>query len=135
MSESEADYARATEPPPAFDKTLVCPTCGNDEVGSNDTIAAIAQGRWIELADGARMFDGSGDTDVIWDSQTPDVEHPAYCRGCSSEWRLDQLVVPLAPELLKPAEALALIEARGEAYDAEDLQLAVRSLRAHLELG
>lgn len=145
MSESEAEYARATENPPEFDKVLACPTCGNERVGSNDTVAAIAQGAWVLQSDGSRTFQPGGYTDVIWDSQMEDGEHPAYCRGCGSEWRLDQLVVPLDPELLAPAEALAVIE-RGYAgmdrgpgalrvlYDAEDLQLAVKSLRAHLDI-
>ena len=122
----------------AEDRVLACPNCGNEHVGSNDSVAAIARGQWVEEPDGDRIFLPGGYTDMCWDSQTADAEKPAYCQVCASEWSLDQLVLPLDPELLKPDEALAMVEdALAHGFDGDtpdDVGNALKSLRAHLEI-
>lgn len=72
---------------------LACPSCGSTEVGSNDTVACVAQGAWVIDEDGDRTFDPSGWTEVFWDSQTAE-EEPCFCENCTWQGMPDQLVVP-----------------------------------------
>ena len=80
---------RMADPPKPT--VLCCPNCGNEEVGSNDTISATAHGQWV-VREGKPYFEGDGWTDVCWDSQTNDDENPAFCTNCANYWKLEELV-------------------------------------------
>jgi hypothetical protein len=76
---------------------LHCPNCGSGDLGEADHILATARGRWI-IEDGERQFDPLGDTEVHWDTQTPDEEKPVFCHGCDSDLTVEELLTPDAVE-------------------------------------
>ena len=82
-----------TGKPPAG-TVLKCPECGNEEVCSNDLIPGLALGAWVIGDDGKTpMFEGFGETKVLWDGQEPIKGEEAYCRNC--DWSgPDSALVP-----------------------------------------
>jgi hypothetical protein len=73
--------------------TAQCPKCEQTSVGSNDTIAATAQGCWV-LDEGVLSFEASGYTLIAWDTQTPVAQAPCRCEDCGWTGTPDQLLVP-----------------------------------------
>jgi hypothetical protein len=62
--------------------TLVCENCGSTDVHSNETLVATAFVTYWTLEGDKYVPEYSGESDVCWDSQAVDEEHPFFCREC-----------------------------------------------------
>lgn len=63
----------------------ICPNCGSDEIVGADRIAANAMISHWELDDGAPRPVWSGNTEVCWDTQAPELADKPYgCVGCDT---------------------------------------------------
>jgi hypothetical protein len=78
-------------------RVLKCPSCGSEEIGSDDVILATAWGDWyIDPETGRRMFEGGGETEVHWDTQVNVVREgdnwACRCADCGWEGFTDDLL-------------------------------------------
>jgi hypothetical protein len=74
---------------------LHCPNCGNDRVGTNDTLTAVGKGEWVhDDESGERTFASAGYSDVLWDSAQTDPDSPCYCQSCDWSGPVEDLVRP-----------------------------------------
>lgn len=83
---------------------VICKHCGSDEICGGDSVLVSAQiSGWQKSAAGGIEPIWSGDSEVHWDSQTPEIdEKPYYCGNCSKYLGDEDLVIDEEEETEEP---------------------------------
>jgi hypothetical protein len=75
---------------------LVCPFCGSDNLGTNETIGGTAYATLYADEKGNVEVEHHGETRVDWDSSTTDEVNPYVCVSCWRPFSDKDLSVQLA---------------------------------------